>query len=104
MTRIRNTLLITAILIFSVGAAVWGTRDAVAFTMRADVVVSPLPLRPAPTPDSGEPDTGSTKTQCQQRAAMRPEREDDQTSPVWGGRLVYWISRIWMARYLRTGL
>ena len=102
MARIRNTLLITAILVFSAVVTVWGTRDAVAFTISVDLIAPPVPAKPTPTPDSGEPDTGSTKTHGLQKTSMQPGREGQQGGALQNERWVFWISRMWKARYLRT--
>ncbi len=103
MTRIRNTLLITAILIFSAGAVAWHARDASASMGRVvEATAVPEPVRPGPTPNSGEPDTGSTKTATSGgKTAMNPTPQAEQGAPI---DAIIWMSRVWMARYLGTSL
>lgn len=103
MKPIRNGLLIPAILALAACCTVCGTHDAHAIVSKLGV--EPVPQSLASSPDSGEPDAGSTRTNT--KTGVRPsyqDREQVAERYAWDGELLRWVSRIWIARYLGTGL
>lgn len=109
MTRTRITLLITAIVVFTAGATVLGVRHATAAPIKEDYSVleavdGPVVVKPPTPPDSGEPDTGTTKWQGQnQRYSLQLGKGDSRRPDILWPRAVHSITRIWMARFFGTG-
>ena len=102
MSTIRRTLLIFLILFSASSVAHWGYGETQAATrLSADPSVSPLPQKPASAPDSGEPDTGNTKTNGS-GTTLWNEPLPDPRSDV--GEFVRWIGRLWLARNMGIGL
>jgi hypothetical protein len=101
MNRIRNGLLITAIFTLAACCTVCGTRDALA--------VSRLGVEPvqstANKPDTGEPDSGSTRNPP--KTNYRPSQTDRSATSgkfVIDGQVVMWVAKVWITKFLGTGL
>ncbi len=102
MKRIRNGLLITAVLAMATCCTVFATQDAGAFSKLG---AEPVPQIAVSKPDSGEPDSGSTRNPP--KTAHRPSSTDRSGSSrdLWvDADLLKWVGRIWMFRHLGTGL
>ena len=101
MNRIRNGLLIIAIIALAACCTVRGTRDAHA--LMSKVGVEPVPQALNPNPDSGEPDAGSTRNPP--KSAYRPSQTDRAGAVAkWDGEMLKWVAKVWITKYLGTGL
>ncbi len=101
MRNVRSTLLITAIVSWALAMVVGAVGTARADSVKMiEGIVAPVPARPDPMPNAGEPDAGSTKTlsapkpPASANLAQRPA-EDRPVVPYY--RLIVWI---WVARYI----
>lgn len=102
MNRIRNGLLITAIIALAACCTVCGTHDAHAISK---VGVEPVPQSIASNPDSGEPDAGSTRNPP--KTAYRPGQMDRAGAAEkfsLDGEMLKWMGKVWINKFLGTGL
>jgi hypothetical protein len=100
MNRIRNRLLITAICALVACCTVW-TRDAMAI---ARLGVEPVQST-ASKPDTGEPDSGSTRNPP--KTNYRPNQSDRAMATgkfVIDGQVVKWVAKVWITKILGAGL
>lgn len=105
MTRIRNTLLIAAILTLAAFAADWGTREAVADNGKiVETIIVPGPVKDPPPSDAGEPDAGNNRTQSKSSSTVETGSEDGRQVVIFTVRALGWMGRIWLARNLGFGL
>ncbi len=101
MQKVRNRLLITLVLVAVVAATTW----AVSAAEPLGILDSGGSGSPAVTPASGEPDVGQTvKPPCSSKALAPTSRESSGIRGLHGLDLFRWASKIWAARYLRSGI
>jgi hypothetical protein len=103
MKRFRNGLLISALFSWVACGFLCGPLDAHALQKLS---VEPAPQTTGTNPDAGEPDAGNTRTTP--KSTVRPTSEGTRDTRggvwVWDGDYLRWVSRLWIARYLGTGL